>query len=240
MKSSSRAAEHQARRHCWWCSHLPQPQLDAASPPPASGGMKYQRCRGHWLLIKKKKKKMWSSLPHRGDIKAKPSQGCWLASIPADSRYNEHVISSRFQLARDTDRDSCTLKCLHLRIPRRYQMRRRLRQTRLVPWQSAAGHGLEVTRESICCAYHMAGIERFDDTGSSIRWMSSRMKWRYYFRDPEFSLSAPRQSHKSPSYTERMHPEPSAERKALNSYSQTASLFISCDTQRNAAFDQPD
>lgn len=183
---------------------------------------------------------MWSSLPHRGDIKAKPSQGCWLASIPADSRYNEHVISSRFQLARDTDRDSCTLKCLHLRIPRRYQMRRRLRQTRLVPWQSAAGHGLEVTRESICCAYHMAGIERFDDTGSSIRWMSSRRKWRYYFRDPEFSLSARRQSHKSPSYTERMHPEPSVERKALNSYSQTASLFISCDTQRNAAFDQPD
>lgn len=52
------------------------------------------------------------------------------------------------------------------------------------------------------------------------------------FRDPEFSLSAPRQSHKSPSYTERMHPEPSVERNALNSYSQTASLFISCDTHK--------
>lgn len=60
------------------------------------------------------------------------------------------------------------------------------------------------------------------------------------FRDPEFSFSARRQSHKSPSYTERMHPEPSVERNALNSYSQTASLFISRDTQRNAAFDQPD
>lgn len=43
------------------------------------------------------------------------------------------------------------------------------------------------------------------------------------FRDSECSLLAPRQSHKSPSYTERKHPQPSVERNALHSYSQTAS-----------------
>lgn len=61
------------------------------------------------------------------------------------------------------------------------------------------------------------------------------------FRDTERSLLARRKSKKkSPSYTERKHPQPSVERNALKSYSQTASLFISGDTQRIAAFDQAD
>lgn len=149
----------------------------------------------YWL--KKDEKKKWSSLPHRGDIKAKPSQGCWLASTSAASRDNEHVISSRFQLEQDTDGDSCTLKCLHLRIPRRYQMPRRLRQTRLVPWQSAAGHGLEVTPQSICCAYHTAGIERFDDTASFDEMDVVEDGVKILFRDTERSLLA-RQSQKKP------------------------------------------
>lgn len=102
----------------------------------------------------KKKKKSGQACHIDATSRRKPSQGCWLPSISSDSPYNEHVISSRFQLEQDTNRDSCMLKCLHLRIPRRYQMRRWLRQTRLVPWQSAAGHGLELTWESICCAYH--------------------------------------------------------------------------------------
>lgn len=155
-KTTGHTAEQQKHCHGWWYSHLPQKQLDTASPPPGSCGMKCQHCWGHWLLIQKKtkKKKRGQACHIDATSRRKPSQGCWLPSISSDSPYNEHVISSRFQLEQDTNRDSCMLKCLHLRIPRRYQMRRWLRQTRLVPWQSAAGHGLELTWESICCAYH--------------------------------------------------------------------------------------
>lgn len=127
--------------------------LTPASPPTACE-MKYWHCWRHWLVIKKKKKK-WSSLPHQHYIKAKLRRGCWLQSISSDFLHNEHVIASWFQLEQDTDLDSCMLKCLHLRIPHRYQMWRRLRQTWLVLWQTAAGHGLEPTSESICCAYHL-------------------------------------------------------------------------------------
>lgn len=98
-------------------------------------------------------KKTWSSLPHQHSINAIHQQGCWLQSISSDFFHNEHVITSWFQLEQDTDLGSCMFKCLHLRIPCRYQMRRRLRQTWLALWLNAAGHGFKVSWESIWCAY---------------------------------------------------------------------------------------
>lgn len=97
----------------------------------------------------------WSSLPHQQYITTKLWQWCWLKSISSDFLHNEHVIASWFQLKKDTDLDSCMLKCLHLRIPHCYQMKRWLRQTWLVLWQIAAGHGWKLTCESICCAYQV-------------------------------------------------------------------------------------
>lgn len=121
-------------------------------------------------------KKKWSSLPHPHYIKANPWQWCWLESTSSDFLHNEHVIASWFQLEQDTDSDSCMLKSLHLRIPHCYQMRRWLKQTWLVLWQINSGHGLKLTWESICCAYH---TEKSHDMLISGFWLdqSSKTTW---------------------------------------------------------------
>lgn len=106
-------------------------------------------CWRHWFLRRKSVVKPATSTPHQGKALA----GMLARVHLSDFLHNEHVIASWFQLEQDTDLDSCMLKCLHLRIPHRYQMRRWLRQIWLVLWQIAAGHGLKLTRESICCAY---------------------------------------------------------------------------------------
>lgn len=66
--------------------------------------------------------KRWLSLPHQCSIKAKPSQIHWPGSLSSDFSHNKHVIGSWLQLEQDADLDSCALKCLHYRIPQRYQM----------------------------------------------------------------------------------------------------------------------
>ena len=77
-----------------------------------------------------------------------------LARVHLLSHDNQHAITSWFQLEEDTDPDSCMLKSLHLRIPYFYLMWTRLRQTWLVLWQTATGHGFKLALESIFCVWN--------------------------------------------------------------------------------------
>lgn len=131
------------------------------------------RLRHRFLIKLKKGGQDEAKLPHQHSIKAASCQRCWLESISPHRLHNEHVILSWFQLEQDTNLDSCMLNSLHLRIPRHYQITRWLRQTWLVLWQIARAHGGKLTRESICCAYHM---EKSQDMKIWAFWLDQRSR----------------------------------------------------------------